>query len=56
MSANELQILIDKYSQTNKVLDSSIKQMSVSLDFVIKTYENLHLEENHQLKILIQKY
>jgi hypothetical protein len=25
-------------------------------DYVIKTCENLHLEEQHQLKILLQKY
>jgi hypothetical protein len=27
-----------------------------SLDDVIKTCENLHVEEQHQLKTLIQKY
>jgi hypothetical protein len=27
-----------------------------SLDDIIRTCENLHLEEQHQLKILLQKY
>jgi hypothetical protein len=27
-----------------------------SLDDVIKTCENLHVEDQHQLKILLQKY
>jgi hypothetical protein len=30
--------------------------MPASLDDVIKTCENLHVEEQHQLKILLQKY
>jgi hypothetical protein len=54
MSANEPQTLRDKYSQTTKILDADYKQ--ASLDDVIKTCENLHVEEQHQLKILIQKY
>jgi hypothetical protein len=56
MSANEPQTLRDEYSRATKVLDTSCKQLSVSLDDVIKTYENLHVEEQHQLKILLQKY
>jgi hypothetical protein len=35
---------------------SKMLQTSKSLDDVIKTYENLHVEEQHQLKILLQKY
>jgi hypothetical protein len=42
MSANEPQTLRNEYS--------------VSLDDVIKTCENLHVEEQHQLKILLKKY
>jgi hypothetical protein len=30
--------------------------MTASLDDVIKACENLHVEEHHQLKILLQKY
>jgi hypothetical protein len=32
------------------------KKTSASIDDVIKTCENLHEEERHQLKILFQKY
>jgi hypothetical protein len=32
------------------------QQVSASLDDVIKTCQNLHVEEKHQLKILPQKY
>jgi hypothetical protein len=32
------------------------QQVSASLDDVIKTCENLHVEEQHQLKTLLQKY
>jgi hypothetical protein len=54
MSANEPQTLRDEYSWDNKILDSEYKP--ASLDDVIKTCENLHVEEQHQLKILLQKY
>jgi hypothetical protein len=54
MSANEPQMLRDEYSQATKILDVEYKPES--LDDVIKTCENLHLEEQHQLKILLQKY
>jgi hypothetical protein len=54
MSANEPQILRDKYSQATKILDAEYKP--ASLDDVIKTCENLHLEKQHQLKMLLQKY
>jgi predicted deacetylase len=54
MSANEPQTLRDEYSQSTKILDTEYKPSS--LDDVIKTCENLHVEEQHQLKILLQKY
>jgi hypothetical protein len=53
-SANEPQTLRDEYSQANKILDAEYKP--ASLDDVIKTCENLHIEEQHQLKTLLQKY
>jgi hypothetical protein len=56
MSANEPQTLRDEYSRDKKILDAEYKQASASLDGVIKTCENLHVEEQHQLKILLQKY
>jgi hypothetical protein len=54
MSANEPQKLRDKYSQANEILDAEYKPEN--LDDVIKTCENLHVEEQHQLKTLLQKY
>jgi hypothetical protein len=61
MSANEPEK--HKISEMNifghratKILDAEYKQVSASLDDVIKTCENLHIEEQHQLKILLQKY
>jgi hypothetical protein len=54
MSANEPQTLRDEYSQATKILDAEYKP--ASLDDVIKTCENHHEEEQHQLKILLQKY
>jgi hypothetical protein len=54
MSANEPQTHRDEYSRATKILDAEYKPES--LDDVIKTCENLHLEEQHQLKILLQKY
>jgi hypothetical protein len=56
MSANEPQTLRDEYSRATKILHAEYKQTSVSLDDVIKTCENLHVEEKHQLQILLQKY
>jgi hypothetical protein len=56
MSANEPQTLRDEYSRATKILDAEYKQVSASLDDVIKTCENLHVEEQHELKILLQKY
>jgi hypothetical protein len=37
-----------------KILDAEYK--SVNLDDVIKTFENLHVEEQQQLKTLLQKF
>jgi hypothetical protein len=54
MSANEPQTLKNEYSQATKILDAEYKQRSASLDDVIKTCDNLHVEEQHQLKILPQ--
>jgi hypothetical protein len=54
MIANEPQTLRDEYSRATKILDAQYKP--ASLDGVIKTCENLHVEEQHQLKILLRKY
>jgi hypothetical protein len=56
MSANEPQTLRYEYSGATKILDADYKPKPASLDDVIKTCENLHVEEQHQLKILLQKY
>jgi hypothetical protein len=56
MSANEPQTLRDEYSQATNILDAEYKKKSESLDDVIKTCENLHVEEQHQLKTSLQKY
>jgi hypothetical protein len=53
ISANEPYTLRDEYSQATKIIDAGYP---TSLDDVIKTCENLHVEEQHQLKILLQKY
>jgi hypothetical protein len=54
MSANEPQTLRDQdeYSRPTNILDAEYKP--ASLDDVIKTCEDLHVEEQHQLKILLQ--
>jgi hypothetical protein len=52
--ANEPQTLRDEYSQATKILDVEYKP--ARLDDVIKRCENLHVEEQHQLKALLQKY
>jgi hypothetical protein len=54
MSANEPQTLRYEYSRATKILDADYKP--ASLDDVIKTCKNLHLEEQHQLKMLLQTY
>jgi hypothetical protein len=43
MNANEPQTLRDEYSQSNKILDAGYEP--ARLDDVIKTCENLHVEE-----------
>jgi hypothetical protein len=54
LSANEPQMLRDEYCRVTKILDAEYKPES--LDDVMKLCENLNVEEQHQLKILIQKY
>jgi hypothetical protein len=54
MIANEPQTLRDEYSRATKIVDADFK--SASLDDVIKTCENHHVEEQHQPKELLQKY
>jgi hypothetical protein len=49
-------MLRDEYSQTTKILDFNYKQTSARIDDVIKTCDNLHVEEQHQFKILLKKY
>jgi hypothetical protein len=56
MIANEPQTLRDEYSRDTKILDADYKQGSASLDDVIKTCKKLHVEEQLQLEILLQKY
>jgi hypothetical protein len=48
------QMLRDEYSQATEIIDAEYKQISLSLDDVIKEYKNLHVEEQHQLKISLQ--
>jgi hypothetical protein len=54
MSANEPQTLRNEYSRARKFLFVEYKPSR--LDDVIKTCENLHVEAQHQIKILLQKY
>jgi hypothetical protein len=54
MSANQPQMLRDEYSRATKILDAEYKP--VSLDDIIKTCENFHIEEHYQLTLLFQKY
>jgi hypothetical protein len=54
MRPNEPQTLRDEYSRATKILDAEYKP--TSLDDVIKTYEQIHVKEQNQLKILLQKY
>jgi hypothetical protein len=49
MNANQPRTLRDEYSQATKILDAEYEPSS--LDDVIKTCENLHVEEHHQRKI-----
>jgi hypothetical protein len=52
MSVSEPQTLRDEYSRATKNLGAEYKP--ACLEHVIKTCENLHVEEQHQLKILLQ--
>jgi hypothetical protein len=56
MITNEPQTLRDEYSRATKILDAEYKHVLAILEDVIKTCENLHIEEQHQLKALLQKY
>jgi hypothetical protein len=56
LSANETQALKDEYCRAPKILDSGYKQVTSGLDDIIKTFQNLHAEDQHQLKELFQKY
>jgi hypothetical protein len=51
LSANNPQTLRDEYSRATKFTGTDCKQSSASFDDVIKTCENLHVEEQHQLKV-----
>jgi hypothetical protein len=54
MIENEAQTLRDEYSRATNILDAEYEP--AILDGVIKTCDNLHVEEQHQLKALLQKY
>jgi hypothetical protein len=54
LSADEPQTLRGEYSWATKTLDADYNEES--LDDVIKACENLHVEQQHQLKVLLQKY
>jgi hypothetical protein len=54
MSAIEPQTLKDEYSKATKIVDAEYE--SASLDDTIMTCGNLHVKEQHQLQILLQKY
>jgi hypothetical protein len=56
LSANEQQTLRGEYSRATKILDAEYKQTTASLYDVIKPFQNLHVEEQHQLKIFLKKY
>jgi hypothetical protein len=56
LSANEPQTLSDEYSQATKFLGAEYKHVPANFDDVIKTCKNLHVEKQHQLKRLLQKY
>jgi hypothetical protein len=56
MSANEPETLRDEYSRATNILDAEYTQTLTILDDVIIAYEILHVEKQHQLKILLQKY
>jgi hypothetical protein len=51
MSANEPHTLRDEYSLATKIIDAEYRHVFARFDSAIKTCENLHVEEQHQLKI-----
>jgi hypothetical protein len=53
---NEAQTFRDEYSLSTKILDDEYSHTFVSLDDIVNTCENLHVKEQHQLKISLQKY
>jgi hypothetical protein len=54
--ADEPQTLKDEYSRATKTLDAKYEQVSANLDDVVKTCQELHVKEQHQLKILLKIY
>jgi hypothetical protein len=56
MTAREPQMLRDEYSRDTKFLKAEYMHTFASLDDEIKSCENFHVEEQHQLKKLIHKY
>jgi hypothetical protein len=56
MNTNKSPTLRDEYSLGTKIIDANYKHVTARLDDVIKACENLHGEEQHQLKILFQKH
>jgi hypothetical protein len=54
LSTNEPQTLRDENSRATNILNAEYKLAS-SHD-AIKTCENLHVDEQHQLEILLKKY
>jgi hypothetical protein len=54
MNANEPKTLRDANSGATEILDADYKQGC--LDDVIKTCENHHVKEQHQLEVLFQKH
>jgi hypothetical protein len=46
-------MLRDEYPRAAKI-DAEYGQVSASLDDVIKTCQSLHVEEQHEIKILLQ--
>jgi hypothetical protein len=49
-------MLTDEYSRATKILDAGYQQTSASLDDVITTCKNLHVEEQNQFEMLLKKY
>jgi hypothetical protein len=56
MNAKEPQKLRDEYFRATKILDAECKQVSASLNNVIKTTHDLHVKGQQKSKISTQKY